>query len=795
MQQAQLYIEGQRIDMFEDVSLNITDTLKNVKDISKVFTEYSDTFTVPASKTNNKVFKHYYNSDIQNGFDARLRVTANIELNSIPFKNGYIKLEGVDLRDNKAYSYRITFFGNTVSLKNLLGEDLISSLPWLDNFSTEDNGDDLLFSAAFIEKYLKQSVNRTVDSVTYNSPIQVPLLTHTQKLSYNSHNSANEPSNVAYTQGTNHGVGWNQLKYAIKLNIIIKAIEKKYPGIVFSSDFFHGGDSSFDDLYMWLHRTKGIVTTGEQIETYLYSVNDFPDYLLYNGSTMENSALTLKDGYYFSNQYLVLTLQVSSSYVSVPYNVTVFRDGVTIFHSAGLTGSSFSTSINVSNNSEYKVQISANQEIGFTRIFWSYSYFDSDQQTFESEQYYSNAFTLQTVFDFNITQQVPKMKVLDFLTSIFKMFNLVAYIENGVVIVKDLDSFYANPSADSPYDITRYVDVSSKQRDAALPFKEIVYTYKGLGTFLAKQHEQIANKDWGKEEYSGSEGLILYGGTFKNEIPFEHMKFERLIDENTSEIKDVQYGYCVDDNKESYIGSPIIFYMALKGIPQADQRLSLVNDFTNGSPSDHTPLNSYYAPANSDLKYSQVEDRQSLNFSPEFDEWELTTTNETLFNNYHSNYISGVFNPENRITKLSAYLPLRILLKYTLADRFFISGDVYKINSIETDLYTGKSDLELLKDIAPVVIDNTPPSPVTNLSVAQGSVTGTSFQIQWTKPAGGVVFYNIDLQQAFYTTIGDVTSYVLTGLSGQTQYTVAIYALDSSGNTSAISNIITVNTQ
>ena len=63
------------------------------------------------------------------------------------------------------------------------------------------------------------------------------------------------------------------------------------------------------------------------------------------------------------------------------------------------------------------------------------------------------------------------------------------------------------------------------------------------------------------------------------------------------------------------------------------------------------------------------------------------------------------------------------------------------------------------------------------------------------QPAGGVVFYNIDLQQAFYTTIGDVTSYVLTGLSGQTQYTVAIYALDSSGNTSAISNIITVNTQ
>jgi hypothetical protein len=96
MQITQLYIEGQRADMFDDVNISITDTVKNVKDISKVFTAYSQTFSIPASKVNNKIFKHYYNNDIQDGFDARVLVSASIELNSIPFKNGYIKLEGVD---------------------------------------------------------------------------------------------------------------------------------------------------------------------------------------------------------------------------------------------------------------------------------------------------------------------------------------------------------------------------------------------------------------------------------------------------------------------------------------------------------------------------------------------------------------------------------------------------------------------------------------------------------------------------------------------------------------------------
>ena len=88
MQQVQIYINDERVEMFDFESVTITDTIKDVRDVSKIFTEYSQTFSLPASKTNNKVFKHYYNNDIVNGFDSRIRVPAKIELNSIPFKYG-----------------------------------------------------------------------------------------------------------------------------------------------------------------------------------------------------------------------------------------------------------------------------------------------------------------------------------------------------------------------------------------------------------------------------------------------------------------------------------------------------------------------------------------------------------------------------------------------------------------------------------------------------------------------------------------------------------------------------------
>ena len=75
----QLYIEGEQVEMFKDESVSLTQTIQNVKDISKIFADFSKTFTVPASKNNNKIFQHYYNYAVK-GFDAHTSKEARIEL-------------------------------------------------------------------------------------------------------------------------------------------------------------------------------------------------------------------------------------------------------------------------------------------------------------------------------------------------------------------------------------------------------------------------------------------------------------------------------------------------------------------------------------------------------------------------------------------------------------------------------------------------------------------------------------------------------------------------------------------
>ena len=50
-QVVQLYIEGQQVELFGDETISLNQSIKDAKDISKVFTAYSQSFTVPASST------------------------------------------------------------------------------------------------------------------------------------------------------------------------------------------------------------------------------------------------------------------------------------------------------------------------------------------------------------------------------------------------------------------------------------------------------------------------------------------------------------------------------------------------------------------------------------------------------------------------------------------------------------------------------------------------------------------------------------------------------------------------
>ena len=715
MRRLQLYIGTERVDLFKDETVSLTQTIQNVKDIAKVFTEFTQTFAVPASKENNKIFQHYYNFDIDFGFDARNKADARLELNDLPFKNGKIKLNSVDLKNNVAHTYHITFFGNTVNLKDVLGDDLLSSLGALDDNS---------------QVYDYANIRDTIQGFpTGNNNIVVPLITHTNRLIYNSgSHSTFDPeatTNNIYPHGSGtqqqNGVDWKQFKYALRIQTIIDAIETKYTiangygsDIVFSDDFFNDTtNEEFDDLFIWLHRKKGNVETpsfgdatwtrvtelGTETTTGDYDVMT-PIANVSNGEFTINSSFGDYGNYDFD-------LLFTPTNLLLPYDVRVTETNtgsVTIEN--GIVGQ-YNFYLNQElDDGTYTIDIRSEQLVTFSAngIKWTADVEerDDEQQTLNGTVSFSNAATFSTsaVFEFNITQQIPKIKIIDFLSGMFKMFNLTAFVNDlGIIVVRTLDSYYASGSQ-TPINIDKYLDTKTSKVDVALPFKEINFSYKGLGTLLAKQFEQIFNSGWGSISYK-LDNRIYDAPTenYKVELPFEHMQYERLYDINpsgTGASTTFQYGYFVDDNFEPYYGEPLLFYPILNN----GTSIRIRDEETE----DEDDITRYFIPSNS-LALDCATSKVNIHFQNEINEYtarevgDPTCFTDTLFETKYKTYIQDVFNEKRRLIKVTAYLPMKVYYNLQLNDLIQLGQDSYKINSMKTDLTTGKTEFELLNTI------------------------------------------------------------------------------------------------
>ena len=717
MRRLQLYIGTDRVDLFKDETVSLTQTIQNVKDIAKVFTEFTQTFAVPASKENNKIFQHYYNFDIDFGFDARNKADARLELNDLPFKNGKIKLNSVDLKNNVAHTYHITFFGNTVNLKDVLGDDLLSSLGALDDNSQ-------VYDYANIRDILQ-------GFPTGNNNIVVPLITHTNRLIYNSgEHSQFDPeatTNNIFPHGSGtqqqNGVDWKQFKYALRIQTIISAIETKYTiangygsDIVFSDDFFNDTtNEEFDDLFIWLHRKKGNVETPSFGDANWTQVNELGtetttgDYdVMTPIANVSNGEFTINSSFGDYGAYdFDLLFNPTAGTSLLPYDVRITETNTgTVTIENGIVGLYNFYQNQELDDGTYTIDIRSEQLVSFAAdgIKWTADVEerDDEQQTLNGTVSFSNAATFSTsaVFEFNITQQIPKIKIIDFLSGMFKMFNLTAFVNDlGIIVVRTLDSYYAAGSQ-TPINIDKYLDTKTSKVDVALPFKEINFSYKGLGTLFAKQFEQIWNSGWGSESYKLNNRIYdAPTENYKVELPFEHMQYERLYDINpsgTGASTTFQYGYFVDDNFEPYYGEPLLFYPILNNgtsIRIRDEETTDEDDITR-----------YFIPSNS-LALDCATSKVNIHFQNEINEYtareagDPTCFTDTLFETKYKTYIQDVFNEKRRLTKVTAYLPMKVYYNLQLNDLIELGQDRYKINSMKTDLTTGKTEFELLNTI------------------------------------------------------------------------------------------------
>ena len=715
----QLYIlndTGQsydEVELYDNETVNYTQSLQDVRDIAKIFTDFTRTFNVPASKTNNKIFKHFHNYFIQ-GFDPKKRHKAKIYLNYKLYKEGYIKLEGATTKDNKPFTYKLTFFGNGFILKDVLREAKLSSLIYLKSLDfdyTSDNVISYLKDGFDGEIYIpnKNNPSRT-QQVEIEDAIVFPLISHTNRMIYDSNSSYTATvgqSNIANV--TNGGLEITQLKPAIRVHAIVKAIEAQYKDqdIVFSDDFFNVTNLPYYNLYMWMHTKSGGLFQDQEGGT---TTGDFTIANENSSARLRNSVGIIQNGNAFtvpdpnavdkfpniSEIQRKLSLSVETS-VSGKFTVIVYdSEGNEFFSKEGTRDADTNRFVAIKedepidlDNGTYTFAVRSNTPGNF----FVYARVERKRESGIGKRFIEFFGESVVGLDTRLTAklQIPNMTILDFLTGLFKMFNLTAYVNNqNQIVIQTLDEFFN--TSENTHNITEFVDKDTVQVDSVVPYRTVSFSYKGTSTFLAKYYGDTTNKDWGALHYNRFSKD--FGGDYKIELPFEHMLFEKLTDANDSTDTGIQIGWSVDDKQEPIMGEPLLFYAVKKKVNDPIKLIKF-NSTTEIIAIDEE----VYMPSNSLELDITIENSENINFASENNEYALVPFKGTLFDQFYKNYIKDIFDTQRRITTTQAYLPLRIISNLKLNDLIQITDRIYKINKVTTNFQNLLTKFELINTL------------------------------------------------------------------------------------------------
>ena len=590
---------------------------------------------------------------------------------------------------------------------------------------------------------MQDGLDITANGETIPDAIIVPLITHTDRLYYDSSEATGGTGNLYYAGDSFiRGVKHDQLKPAIRIHAIIKAIEARY-GINFSGEFFNTSNLPYYNLYMWQHKNEGEAFKAEDGGNESAPFNpvgnfvvESMDYDVWGRDTAGGTGNFISAG---GNFFRFRQAQNSSKvdhklYIEIrttctDYDTQLYKDGQPVSYvingnnqyltqnSSGninlghagkdgidLGAGTFQLHIRTKENAVFDVKFLVNEAV--KRVLKT----DNQYATFHG------SLTVETTNTFNTAVQIPKMKIMDFLTGLFKMFNLTAYVDNKDIInVVPLNDYYANSK--NTWEITEFLDTTESEISALIPYKTIDFSFKGLKSIFAANHYSQFGREWGTELYNGNNE----GDVFELEVPFEHHKYERLIDADTDTLTTIQWGWSVDEKQEPYIGEPLLFY----GHKIEDGTAISVIDNTIPTSQTKSSIDDYYIPLNS----VDIDPSQTINFGAELSEFAIVDDfqqfPDTLYSTYYKDYIEDTFEARRRLFNFKAYLPLRILLNLSLADRVVIYDSVYKINKITTNFQTGLSDLELINEIQGLQVITTPESETEDVSLGIGNVDTT----------------------------------------------------------------------
>lgn len=749
-----IYIGSERLDLYKDESIDINSSINDASDISKTTTDYSKSFTVPASKNNNKLFKHYYNANIENSFDARTKIDGRVELYNVPYKLGKFRLLKVNVKKGLPESYTVNFVGNLVDIKKKVGKELLSQL----DLSAYNHD----FDGANIKTGLTTSLFSGDLIYTLN-----PKKQYYYNSSANDNGDTTTITNIADNGGVEvHGVRFGDLSPSLKAIRILEAIETRY-SLTFSRDFF--GTSSFTDLYQTITNKKDSIAGGTQVIDWDGGDDTNVSFATDTGSFFAKATSASGDNV---NWRLYLTVTPSSGYSNVEYTLKTIVDDSERANETGVGTQTFGDTLSVNGEATFEVryEISASEEFKYTAQWVQRRMVPS---TNISTYYLTSASEDTLSSTFVTSENLPKIKVIDWLTGLFKAFKLVIIPQDdGTFYVDTLNRYYAKGVI---YDVTKYIDFESYDVERGELFSEINFNFEDPQTILNQEFKKNTGLAYGDEEVKLTDelGEPLDGDTYEIKVPFETVVYDRLSNLDNDDRTNIMYAPFLDESGTANFPKTNFFYNIAQNVTTTPIRY-----ITNNNVLESITGNINTAFHATDIQGSS----DAFIFSSEFSEWNGQSITSNLYTNFHQRYIDGIFSIKRRNYKFSAVLPMQIATKLELKDVLKIKGNYYRIDNYTTNVNTGKSNLVLINAFADTLSELVDGS--TTKYVGYAAVTET-IRTNSTAPLVTLVDAGNGTAWASYVIVGDNVNITATKNDTGNDRSIIISLTDGDGSRTA----------
>ena len=696
MRTVQIYINDKILDLFDDENIVVNSTIQNVSDIAKVFTDFSQQFTVPATKRNNDIFQHYYNNDVDGTFQAKERQPARIDINFTPFRKGKIQLEGAQIVQNQAQHYVITFYGDVVSLKDLFGDDKLRDLDYTD----------LEFEGTYAE------VKNSITSAS-SLDVRYPLISSDRVWQYGSGGGGGGGGGSNNISASGGAINFGELFPAVRTAKVLELIEEKY-GVTFDGNFLT--DTRFTSLYTWW-KNSNVFTAGKARKKLIFNNTNFPSNIDY--APLADSKIRFKyvdivefevDVQSIIYEYQACNIFIESTDPSTAFVLEIHRNGAYQYTTGVFTGNvnfPLAPAPNYLNQVDmddyYEVYIRTNDaDTFFIDISWSlfYSWVKPNGVIFTSQRSIGTPqFTITTTqfIDFNNT--APDIKISDYFSGLLRMFNLTCYPLDAELTfqVEPLEMWYRYGLE---RDITPFVDVKNIKVDRPKLYNNIEFSYQESKSFMNVEFKENNNKEYGSlRNYFGYDG-----GDFKIDLPFETLLFQKFTGEN------LQVGYSLETEPDN---KPVVPKCTQLYFYPVAQSVSFY--LTDGSSPEEITT---YLPFGQDTFYNN--DEYTINFNEEFSSLTLDPEPNSLYRTYYQEYLTNLFSDKTRILTVKCILPLPLLQELELNDALIIRDKKYRINEQKVNLTNGEVELVLITDSSvnrPRIIPPVPAIPVDGGSI------------------------------------------------------------------------------